>query len=172
MARSGATNPAGAAAFVAARHDHGRCIRAALGEAVRLCAERGARLTAVRRRVLELVWRSHEPVGAYDLLALLARDGRRAQPPVVYRALDFLRDQGLVHRLASINAYVGCSLPSRPHVGQFLICRDCGNAAEIDDKRVTNALASSADRLGFAIGDVAIEASGVCARCAPGRARS
>jgi Fur family zinc uptake transcriptional regulator len=161
----------GAVALKRARHDHARCVRGALAEATRLCAERGARLTDQRRRVLELVWSSHEPIGAYDILARLADEGRRAQPPVVYRALDFLMAEGLVHRLASLNAYVGCALPARPHVGQFLICRACGIAAEIADARVTRALHASAGRLGFAISKVAIEVAGHCARCAPGAPR-
>lgn len=152
-------------AFAGTRHDHERCAREALEAAASLCAARGARLTPVRRRVLELIWRNHEPVGAYDLLAALA-EGRRAAPPTVYRALDFLIAHGLVHRLASLNAFVGCPSPSRRHVGQFLICRRCGNAAEIDDDAIARAVADSAVRVGFAIDRAAIEVSGRCAHCA------
>lgn len=156
-------------AFAGARHDHERCVRRALDDAAALCAARRARLTPMRKRVLELVWRSHEPVGAYDLLAALAKDGRRAAPPTVYRALDFLQQHGLVHRIASLNAFVGCRSPARRHVGQFLICRACGNAAEIDDSGISRALAQSAGRVGFAVDHAAIEVSGHCARCAATR---
>jgi Fur family zinc uptake transcriptional regulator len=77
-----------------------------------LCAQKGLRLTALRRRVLELVWQSHKPLGAYDILAVLSeQDGRRAAPPTVYRALDFLLENGLVHRISSLNAFVGCDAP-------------------------------------------------------------
>ena len=102
-------------------HDHSHCVHSALSEADVLCAQKGLRLTALRRRVLELVWQSHKPLGAYDILAVLSeQDGRRAAPPTVYRALDFLLDNGLVHRIASLNAFIGCSHPEHAHQGQFL----------------------------------------------------
>jgi Fur family zinc uptake transcriptional regulator len=93
-------------------HDHSHCVHSALSEADTLCAQKGLRLTALRRRVLELVWQSHKPLGAYDILAVLSeQDGRRAAPPTVYRALDFLLENGLVHRISSLNAFVGCVHP-------------------------------------------------------------
>ena len=160
--------------FAEERHDHGRCVSAALGEAAKLCERRGARLTSVRRRVLELVWTSHEPIGAYAVLEQLRREGRAAQPPTVYRALDFLLAQGLVHRLASLNAFIGCTRPARPHRGQFLICRACGDAAELDDVRIGTAIAASTGELGFAVERVTVEVSGRCPRCVaePGVARA
>jgi len=153
-------------AFAGSRHDHERCAHAALDEAARVCASQGARLTAVRRQVLELIWRSHAPIGAYDLLAALNGAGRKAAPPTVYRALEFLLRHGLIHRIESRNAYVGCALPSRHHVGQFLICRACGNAAEIDDSAIARAIARSTASLGFAPERIAVEISGRCERCA------
>src|SRR3954453_3718975 len=92
-------------------HDHADCVAAALGAAERLCARRGARLTELRRRVLELIWRSHEPIGAYALLDRLGRERGRVAPPTVYRALEFLIAHGLVHRIASLNAFIGCVHP-------------------------------------------------------------
>src|SRR3546814_13619005 len=93
-------------------HDHDHCVSHALAEADSLCARQGVRLTALRKRVLELVWQSHKPLGAYDILAQLTeQDGRRAAPPTVYRALDFLLENGLVHRIASLNAFIGCNHP-------------------------------------------------------------
>jgi Fur family zinc uptake transcriptional regulator len=156
-------------AFAGTRHDHDRCARGALDEAARVCTARGARLTPIRRRVLELIWRSHAPIGAYDLLAALAGDGRRAAPPTIYRALDFLQQHGLVHRIASLNAFVGCPSPARRHVGQFLICGQCGNAAEIDDAGIARAIARSTGGLGFAVDRVAVEISGRCLTCASDR---
>jgi Fur family zinc uptake transcriptional regulator len=165
------------ASFAGARHDHGACVRGALGTAARLCAERGARLTPLRRRVLELVWRGHAPIGAYDLLARLssnrgtakengsARAMRPAAPPTVYRALEFLLAQGLIHRIESLNAYVGCMHPEGAHGSQFLICSDCGAAAEVHDPRVDAAVARRAKELGFAVRHKTIEVEGVCPPC-------
>ncbi|NAT18288.1 Fur family transcriptional regulator, partial [Pseudomonas syringae pv. actinidifoliorum] len=95
-------------------HDHSHCVHSALAEAETLCTQQGLRLTTLRRRVLELVWQSHKPLGAYDILAVLSEeDGRRAAPPTVYRALDFSSwKNGLVHRIASLNAFTGCNHPT------------------------------------------------------------
>ena len=89
-------------------HDHQSCIQQALDTAANLCEQRGLNLTPIRRRVLEIVWRSHEPIGAYQILAELAKERDKAAPPTVYRALDFLIDAGLVHRIESLNAFGGC----------------------------------------------------------------
>jgi hypothetical protein len=95
--------------------------------------------------VLELVWQSHKPLGAYDILAVLSeQDGRRAAPPTVYRALDFLLENGLVHRIASLNAFIGCSHPEHAHQGQFLICRECHAAIELEQKSISDAIIASA----------------------------
>jgi Fur family zinc uptake transcriptional regulator len=153
------------ASFAGAAHDHSACAATALATAARLCAERGARLTPLRRRVLELVWRSHTPVGAYDLLAQLSDRSGAAAPPTVYRALAFLRAQGLVHRIESLNAYVGCVHPDGAHGGLFLICGDCGATAEVHDPRVDTAVARRAEELGFAVRRKTIEVEGVCPPC-------
>ena len=92
-------------------HDHRRCVADALDKAEALCSDRGARLTKLRCRVLELVWNSHAPIGAYDVLRRLSQEHQSAAPPTVYRALDFLLEQGLIHRIESLNAYIGCPVP-------------------------------------------------------------
>lgn len=159
------------ATFPPERHDHARCVELALAAAEEICAERGARLTPLRRQVLELVWRSHEPIGAYDVLAKLQRedpageDGRPAAPPTVYRALDFLLKHQLVHRIESMNAYVGCPHPDSEHNGQFLLCRDCGNAAEIDDPAIRRAIGEHARKIGFIIERITVEVAGLCPKC-------
>ncbi len=152
-------------AFLRRDHDHARCIAGALSAAAKLCAGAGERLTPLRRRVLELVWSSHQPIGAYAVLDRLRLDGRVAQPPTVYRALEFLRAQGLVHRLASENAFVGCPHPGERHFVQFLICRRCGSAAELDDPRIAKAVGRSAAEIGFSVEDRVIELRGFCAQC-------
>ena len=152
-------------AFPRKGHDHVRCVADAMADAARLCRERGARLTPLRARVLEIVWQSHKPAGAYDILAVLADEGRSAAPPTVYRALDFLLEQGLVHRLASLNAVVGCSRPGHAGAGQFLICRACGNAAEINDTGIERAIGRSAASQGFAVRGHSVEIDGICPDC-------
>ena len=152
-------------AFTGTRHDHARCVAGALDAATALCQRRGVRLTALRRRVLELVWASHSPVGAYDILDSLRQDRRRVAPPTVYRALEFLRAQRFVHRIDSLNAFVGCAFPGAAHRAYFLICRDCGNAAEIDDRSLRSALDSLADRAGFLIKQETVELNGLCPQC-------
>jgi Fur family transcriptional regulator, zinc uptake regulator len=150
-----------------ADHDHGACIDAALDRAGELCARRGARLTRLRRRVLELVWQGHAAVEAYDLLAELDRKGGAAKPPTVYRALDFLMAQGLVHRLESLNAYIGCPQPEAPHDGRFLICQACGQVSEFEAPAIQSAIETQAADLGFAVGQQMVEVHGVCRGCQP-----
>ncbi|AGA88777.1 zinc uptake transcriptional repressor Zur [Stutzerimonas stutzeri] len=147
-------------------HDHDHCVSHALAEADSLCARQGVRLTALRKRVLELVWQSHRPLGAYDILAVLSeQDGRRAAPPTVYRALDFLLENGLVHRIASLNAFMGCNHPEHPHQGQFLICRNCHTAIELEQPAIAAAIDSAACSVGFAVEGQTVEVVGLCSNC-------
>jgi len=126
----------------------------------------GAKLTPLRRRVLEIVLASHKPMGAYDVLATLARDGGRPAPPTVYRALDFLQAKGFVHRIDSLNAFVACFAPGRTHRSRFFLCRACGRASEIEDAALDLALAAAAKRAGLRVERETIEITGVCAECA------
>jgi len=147
-------------------HDHSHCVSQALETAEALCAQRALRLTTLRKRVLELVWASHKPLGAYDILAVLSdTDGRRAAPPTVYRALDFLLEHGLVHRIASLNAFVGCNHPGQVHQGQFLICRNCHTAVELQRSNIDAAVLASAASVGFSVEGQTVEISGLCAAC-------
>jgi Fur family transcriptional regulator, zinc uptake regulator len=147
-------------------HDHAHCVADALTCADALCAERGARLTILRRRVLELVWSSHRPRGAYAILEDLSQqDGKATAPLTVYRALEFLVEQGLVHRIESLNAYVGCAAPGASHSGQFLVCEGCGDAAEIDDPSIRSAIDDAAAVRGFRVQRPTVEVRGVCKDC-------
>lgn len=149
-------------------HDHSTCVREALATAATICEERGARLTPVRRRVLELIWSSHQAVKAYDLMAQMQGEmAQAAKPPTVYRALDFLMEQGLVHRVDSLNAFVGCPRPGRVHAEQLLICTECGGVGEIDDAAISRAILKATSRLGFRISRQTVELQGVCAACRP-----
>jgi Fur family transcriptional regulator, zinc uptake regulator len=149
-------------------HDHARCIDAALNRAAALCARRGARLTDLRRRVLELVWQRHAATKAYDILDELGGAAGSAKPPTVYRALDFLIAHGLVHRLESLNAYVGCPAPDAPHAGQFLICGACGGVSEFEAPAIQAAIAEQAAGQGFAVARQTVEARGTCQACRAG----
>ena len=147
-------------------HNHQLCISDALEEARKLCRSRGVRLTAIREKVLELVWQNHKPVGAYDILAMLARDeSRPAQPPTVYRALDFLQEQGLVHRVSSIHAYIGCPHPGDSHKGCFLICQQCKTTIEVDHCGISQSIQSCVDDYGFTIAESTVELTGICRNC-------
>jgi len=151
--------------FPAEEHDHGDCVALALAQAAEICLSRGVRLTALRRRVLELIWGSHRPIGAYEILDILGTERQGAAPPTVYRTLDFLLAQGLIHRIEHLNAYMGCCTPGMPHAGQFLVCRTCGAAAEINDGRIEDAIQSSATEAGFSVARPTIEVEGICPHC-------
>lgn len=151
--------------FPATRHDHRHCIATALGEADAICAGRGTRLTDLRRRVLELVWSSHAPIGAYQLMELLGRERGRVAPPTVYRALEFLTENGLVHRIESLNAFIGCPAPATAHRAYFLICRDCRQVAEFDDTELSATLDRRVADAGFAPESERVEIVGTCAQC-------
>jgi Fur family transcriptional regulator, zinc uptake regulator len=151
--------------FPSTDHDHDRCQSAILADAEQVCLARRVRLTAQRRRVLEIITESHGAIGAYDILDRLARDGRRPAPIAVYRALDFLIEHGLVHRLASLNAYVACAHAAARHGAQFLICQRCGMIGEITDPGVSRAIAEAASEIGFTVSSPVVEVAGLCAAC-------
>ena len=154
-----------ASPFSAEPHNHQHCIDSALDGASELCVRRGVKLTALRRRVLELIWDSHQPTGAYAILDLLRAEDRKAAPPTVYRALEFLHAHGLVHRIESLNAYIGCVQPDHPHAGQFLICQSCGATAELRDEDIIDAVSRGANRLGFQALRQTVEVTGLCPDC-------
>ncbi len=131
----------------------------------RLCDASGQRFTRLRQRVLELVWRNHEPVKAYDILDELRDEHAASAPPTVYRVLDFLQAQGLVHKIESLNAYVGCGDPGDSHSSQFFICRDCAGVAEMDDPELRALLQKKAAALGFEMDAQIIEVNGRCHEC-------
>jgi len=153
------------AVFPAPDHDHGSCASAAIAHAEELCAARAQRLTPMRRQVLEALLASHKPLGAYEIMERLAGDSRPA-PISVYRALDFLRDNGLVHRIESRNAFVACV---QEHVGGdpmvFLICERCGSVGEAPGGTVAEALKTSCRAAGFAPKSPVLEIAGICSHC-------
>ncbi|MDF1832737.1 MAG: Fur family transcriptional regulator [Porticoccaceae bacterium] len=148
------------------QHDHHRCLKAALAQARQRCAERKARLTPIRESVLHLLWQSHRPLGAYKIIEQLsAASGKRVLPPTVYRALDFLLELGLIHRLATLNAYIGCPFPDSVHSDYFLLCRECGSVAECSAENVNDAIVATAEEAGFLVEKQTVEILGLCTPC-------
>ncbi|MBM1221181.1 transcriptional repressor [Ponticoccus sp. SC2-23] len=149
------------------RHDHSACVKTALAAAEAACAERGVQLTPVRRRVLEILLENHVAMGAYDVLARLSEEGLGSKPPVAYRALGFLTEQGFAHRIERLNAFVACARPGADHDPAFMICRSCGTVAEAGQAR-GGPLARSAQAAGFVIEQAVVEAEGLCPSCQTG----
>jgi Fur family zinc uptake transcriptional regulator len=158
-----------ASPFPPETHNHRACVSEAVARAKAVCTEQGGRLTPQRQQILELVWREHKPVGAYELLERLREEGVKAAPPTVYRALEFLLNHRLIHRIESLNAYTGCTAPGTPHHGQFLVCSQCQHVAELDDSAINHQLDTSARQLGFEIEHQTVEISGRCPRCLESR---
>jgi Fur family zinc uptake transcriptional regulator len=147
-------------------HDHQGCINTALAVAERLCDERGVRFTPLRRRVLELIWSNHESVKAYDLLDTLKGFDKSAKPATVYRTLDFLLEQGLIHRIESLNAFVGCQHPERRHELLLLICERCHNVDERPALELIDAATREIRNAHFLPQHQSYEVRGLCASCA------
>ncbi len=146
-----------------------------LERAEALCQTRGVQLTPLRRDVLRLVLESEAPIGAYALLDQLKASRAKAAPPTVYRALDFLLEQGLIHRLERLNAFMGCNEAleghgvhhdhAHDHPHQFLICRGCGATREISDHGVAEAISAAAAKAGFSAARATVEIEGFCGKC-------
>jgi len=149
-----------------APHDHSRCSGDVMALAEAQIAAKGQRLTPVRRRTLEILLESHHALGAYDVLDRLAASGFGRQPPVAYRALEFLEDQGLAHRIRRLNAFTACMHPGEAHAPAFLICRTCHVVAEAPGLAVAETLRLSAAAMGFTVERATVEALGLCPGCA------
>ena len=152
--------------FPSLTHDHAPCIAQALDQAAEICRAQGLRFTSIRRQVLEIVWNRHAPIGAYDILDALRLAKRSATPPTVYRALDFLRAHGFVHKVECLNAFIGCGQPSVTHMAQFLICSHCNQVGELDDQEIEVVIKKKASTEGFSVIRPSVEVIGICANCA------
>jgi len=147
-------------------HDHDHCVTTAIAEAERRCTSEGLRFTPVRRAALEILLREHRAMGAYELLERLREAGFGAQPPVAYRALDFLVSGGFVHKIERLNAFIACAHPGARHSPAFLICRICEAVAEAQSAPARGTLGQAARAAGFRIERTVVEALGVCPACA------
>ena len=160
--------------FPALNHDHGHCRADGLAAAEKLCEERGARLTPLRRQVLEVLLAQHRAMGAYDIAQEMGAQetkeatGSSKRAPAamtVYRTLDFLMSMGLVHKLESLNAFIACAEPGEAHPVQFLICRQCGRVAELESEAITETVTRAAQKVGFEVDAPVIELTGRCPDC-------
>lgn len=145
----------------------GHALGHALEAAESRCADDGQRLTAPRRRVLELLLAAPGPVKAYDLIGAYGEHGEAAKPPTVYRALEFLERQGFAHRIESLNAYVACRLGETSHAAAFLICDCCGATREVEPAGA-GAFMAAAETAGYDVATLTIEARGRCEACRKG----
>lgn len=134
-------------------------------EAETLVARQGQRMTRIRRKVLRLLVESPAPAKAYDLLANLDGEGS-AKPPTIYRALEFLQETGLAHKIESLNAYVACGHASHSHSAVFLICDTCQGAEELHATETTDVLKKETKAAGFKMNRAVIEVRGICRDCA------
>lgn len=146
-------------------HDHSGCIAQTVAAVEARCAEENLQFTPVRRRVLEILLQQHRAMGAYEILDVLRAEGLSAQPPVAYRALEFLTRHGFAHKIENRNAFTACSRPDSDHAPVFLICRVCNSVAEIASHQARSPVAKAAQQMGFTIDRLMIEAEGLCPRC-------
>jgi Fur family zinc uptake transcriptional regulator len=147
-------------------HNHQHCINDALKNAQAICMAANVKLTPLREQVLSLIWQNHKLLGAYDLIDLLAEaSGRRIAPPTVYRALDFLLGIGIIHRINSLNAYIGCPSPTTKHPSYFLICTQCQTASECNEPSLSQHIEQLGIDKGFSIQQQWLEVLGICSEC-------
>jgi len=146
-------------------HDHASCISDCVAIADSRCKAQGLQLTPVRRRVLEILLQQHQSLGAYDILDHLREEGLGSQPPVAYRALDFLVKHGFVHKIERLNAFIACSHPGENHTPVFMICRLCNAVAETHTDLSTGQLGQLAQDVGFLIERTVAEVEGLCPKC-------
>ncbi|QCO55143.1 transcriptional repressor [Pseudorhodobacter turbinis] len=163
---SGALNISAELPLGFAKHDHASCVEGGLSTAETRCLDDGLRLTPVRRKVLEILLQEHRALGAYAVLDRLRDDGFGSQPPVAYRALDFLVSHGFAHKIERLNAFIACAHPDETHAPAFMICRLCDSVAEAQSEPARSALAEAAKATGFKIERTVVEAEGVCPGCA------
>ena len=147
------------------RHDHGVCAADALAIARATCVKYKLRLTPIREKVLKILLESHSALGAYDILETLRTEGLNSQPPVAYRALEFLVEHGFAHKIERLNAFVGCTYSEKGHSPVFMICKECSLVAETLSFPIIGTLGKTAKAIGFEIEEAVVETEGICSRC-------
>ena len=146
-------------------HNHASCIQDSLEKARAYCDQNKLQLTPVRQRVLEILLERHAAMGAYEILDVLREEGLGSQPPVAYRALDFLVSNGFVHKIERLNAFTACASPGTNHSPAFLVCQSCDGVAETSTHTDLGQMASAAEQAGFRVDQVVVEIMGECRKC-------
>jgi Fur family zinc uptake transcriptional regulator len=136
-----------------------------LQSAQRLCRDKGLAFTQLRQQVYELVARQTTPMSAYELLDVLKTERGNAAPVTVYRALDFLRQAGLVHRIDALHAYTACEAESADHGGMLLVCDNCRTITEFENSGLEKQIARTALDHQFHTAHHLIEIRGLCSTC-------
>ncbi|MCL2020869.1 MAG: transcriptional repressor [Betaproteobacteria bacterium] len=128
--------------------------------------EEGARLTRLRRDILDVICAENAPVKAYDLIERMRGKGRRVTPTTMYRTLEFLLQNGFIHRVNFLNAYLPCTGKHKNHTALLLfVCSECGQTREIDDAQLYNAMHRRLNELGIYLKDSRIEIQAACQSC-------
>ena len=135
-------------------------------EAEHYCQENGLNFTPVRRKVLEILIQKNTAIGAYEILDLLREAGFKNQPPVAYRALEFLVQNGFAHKIEQLNSFIGCMHPGKDHSPAFMICRNCDSVSEEEALTRNFSVSQIAAKAGFTVEKAVIEARGLCHSCA------
>ena len=146
-------------------NDHHQCKEEAFNRAKHLCDERNLRFTELRQRVFDIVWESHQPVKAYDIIRKMSSEAHTVKPPIVYRSLDFLLEHRLIHKLTSVSAYTGCKHPTHEHDCAFLICTACNNAQEFCHDELSEHILGVIDMHSFSKEKKIVEVLGTCQNC-------
>ena len=145
--------------------EHEDCIDQAMKAAEEICQKKKVKFTKLRRRVLELIWKEHKPCKAYDLLKDLQKEDSSAKPITIYRALDFLQEHGLVHRVNSLNAYVGCAHPEQTDPTFLLVCSQCNTVEESKGENYRIFFNKVLDDKKFQCTNKTFEIEGSCKHC-------
>ena len=148
-------------------HDHGICFDDAIEQIENYFLKKNIQFTPLRRKVFEILIRDHKPLGAYEVLEALGKEGFSSSPPIAYRVLDFLMEHGFVHKIQGLNSFIACSHPNHYHSPAFVICRKCEKVAEIDDKKSGVSFATP-DIENFEVEKTSVEMTGVCTTCSSG----
>ena len=135
-------------------------------QAEQYCQENGLNFTPVRRKVLEILLQKNTAIGAYEILDLLREAGFKNQPPVAYRALEFLVQNGFAHKIEQLNSFIGCMHPGKDHSPAFMICRNCDSVSEEEALTRNFSVSQIAAKAGFTVEKAVIEARGLCHSCA------